>query len=1355
VLAVAAVNQRDTREIDSNKEDRMSVEFENRKPQPFGAHCLFVPTGYEFYHGAVQSRTVEVTLERVSRQLQHIDGEIRAIDVGSRIGESASLICQSAAADILCIEGRPEYLPFLYENVGRIKPGSIRVVPHYCYLSGDYEWKATEPESTDRVGSSDLSGGPRSLDSLLDQHSRYREARFLRIDVEGYELSVIQGALGLIGKRHPAILLNLYPNRLSENNTDPLLPLRVLAEQGYSCFLIYDEQGTLLKILDVTTDQKMLALARNPTLRAATRLEILAVPADKLKRYSAILAREISRAFIDKGSSSIGLHASAEEANNASRFALQLLADSIESTNSSFQQRLVALQFERNDALERLQQLTQSKVFRLSTRIARILGKAFPPGRFHTKVARWLVKRTYKIAKMAVLLGRTFLKWKPKVDGPSRSSVTTASQVLSLIGPRIFVDVTRISSNDLGTGVQRVVRAILSRLLEDNELFYDIVPIRADTHGDSVTYVAETEWSASNFPSNRLNAKVGKISGKRGDIIILLDLVPEVAQASEWLREQRRAHVRIVSVVYDLLPVRNPQYFVPGNDAWFRQWLTAIIDSSDQIICISKTTQSDLQNWMRSSRARANAVSNSKISHFQMGADFDATPAVSSHTNDSQRTRGETTEQVNFLMVGTVEPRKGYADIVKAMEILWGEGINARLVIVGKVGWTSTTDFDVGSLVEQSPWYGKKLEWIKDLSDTELVKLYESSDALIAASYAEGFGLPIIEALKSRIHVLARDIPVFREVAGENAVYFDGSEPEIISSQIKDWLERFRTNQLPSTPSVVWPKWQESYLQFKGLLLKTERVAYIGHSFHSRTRSTDFLLDMLQDYYTVERIDDTSWKTGHYPDLSHLDESYAAVVFFQSLPPPDVLKSIRNPNLVFAPMYDGYGGNTGEWWKEKRRLKLLNFSSTLQKRHQEWGLDACYFQYFPELQPFEPGVGRTAFLWQRTEAISFETVKALFREGEIAVHLHLAPDPEHKVIEPTEVDSASYAITTSEWFETSSELHAVLRTKQIYVAPRIAEGIGLSFLEAMSMGKVVVGADSPTMNEYIRNGKTGYLFKVEKPRRLSLANLDRVQRNTHSYMAAGRVVWEKRRRDLMRFLFSFRPKISVVTVCYNEEQEIARTCESVVRQTYNNIEWIVVDGSSTDKTLDILARYESSISHLVSESDRGIYDAMNKGIRLSSGDFLIFMNAGDAFVDDYVVSDIFSDLAHSGDVVFGDAQVVLEDGARVRWKMEPKISMSYLLSFVGINHQSAFIRRSAFESFGGYDSDLRYAADSEKWCCFLENGCSFVKVDRDVALYKGFDGMSSTPANTRQIQRERDGIIARYYRGDGASGEKH
>lgn len=161
-------------------------------------------------------------------------------------------------------------------------------------------------------------------------------------------------------------------------------------------------------------------------------------------------------------------------------------------------------------------------------------------------------------------------------------------------------------------------------------------------------------------------------------------------------------------------------------------------------------------------------------------------------------------------MMGTLDPSKGHAFVLDAFELLWKCDVNASLVIVGKQGWM------VEALVErlrQHTELNKRLFWFDDISDEQLEAAYVSSLCLIAASYGGGSGLPLIEAAQHKLPIIARDIPVFREVAGDHAFYFNTTEPEQLAQSIKQWLDLYANKEHPMSNNMPWLTWQQSAQQ--------------------------------------------------------------------------------------------------------------------------------------------------------------------------------------------------------------------------------------------------------------------------------------------------------------------------------------------------------------------------------------------------------------------------------------------------------------------------------------------------------------------------------------------------------------
>lgn len=174
-------------------------------------------------------------------------------------------------------------------------------------------------------------------------------------------------------------------------------------------------------------------------------------------------------------------------------------------------------------------------------------------------------------------------------------------------------------------------------------------------------------------------------------------------------------------------------------------------------------------------------------------------------------------------------------------------------------------------------------------------------------------------------------------------------------------------------------------------------------------------------------------------------------------------------------------------------------------------------------------------------------------------------------------------------------------------------------------------------------------------------------------------------------------KISIVTVCYNAENTIRDTIESVLSQKGVELEYIVVDGSSRDKTMEIVQEYESSIHKIVSEPDKGIYDAMNKGVKLATGDVVGILNADDFYADDQVLKDVLDRFDTKTEAVYADlvyVDQVNKDKVRRKWISGEYVAGAFTKGWMP-PHPTFFVRKSVYDRFGGYTLELRSAADYE------------------------------------------------------------
>jgi glycosyltransferase len=174
-------------------------------------------------------------------------------------------------------------------------------------------------------------------------------------------------------------------------------------------------------------------------------------------------------------------------------------------------------------------------------------------------------------------------------------------------------------------------------------------------------------------------------------------------------------------------------------------------------------------------------------------------------------------------------------------------------------------------------------------------------------------------------------------------------------------------------------------------------------------------------------------------------------------------------------------------------------------------------------------------------------------------------------------------------------------------------------------------------------------------------------------------------------------KVSIITVCFNQKNNISETIESVLSQNYNNIEYILVDGSSSDGSLEIINDYSSNIDCLISEPDNGIYNAINKGLLKVTGDIVGLLHAGDLFYDNNVISNVVSCFKQGdSDLIYGHSVVYTEDRKKIiRKNVSPKYKDNLMKFGWFPSHQSIYLKSSVFDQCGDYNEDYKIAADYE------------------------------------------------------------
>jgi glycosyltransferase involved in cell wall biosynthesis len=380
---------------------------------------------------------------------------------------------------------------------------------------------------------------------------------------------------------------------------------------------------------------------------------------------------------------------------------------------------------------------------------------------------------------------------------------------------RLFVDVTEVARNDLKTGVERVVRNILGELLRRGADDYLIMPVCFDPKEGRWRHASRFVGATYMSGYQGLNDDVVDIS--RHDTFLMLDLTYEsLIYFPEKFINMRNDGVNLFFCIYDILPIRLPGHFPPDAFEVFSTRLDRAASVADGLICISRTVAGEVHDYL--SNRPLSRMRPLSIGWFHLGSDLMTNPVEMIRTGDHERWLVQLAGKQSILMVGTLEPRKGHADAVSAFEKLWEEGSTLHLVICGKEGWML---HDLPTRIRQHSEFRKRLFWFEGASDHILRKLYQDASGVLVASEGEGFGLPLIEAASYGKPILARDIPVFREVVGDAAAYFSGSAAELADA-LKNWIDLIAVGAAPDSTRIKPISWNDSADQLLSLIVSKE-----------------------------------------------------------------------------------------------------------------------------------------------------------------------------------------------------------------------------------------------------------------------------------------------------------------------------------------------------------------------------------------------------------------------------------------------------------------------------------------------------------------------------------------------------
>ncbi|WP_417670502.1 glycosyltransferase family 4 protein [Pseudoalteromonas tetraodonis] len=367
--------------------------------------------------------------------------------------------------------------------------------------------------------------------------------------------------------------------------------------------------------------------------------------------------------------------------------------------------------------------------------------------------------------------------------------------------PRLIMDVTSTAQSPILSGIQRVMHNVSNELLAQN------------TNSNTEVVLSYSQNTKDWYQLTNLNKESVKLSPfnrlqyNQNDSYLLLD--------SSWTflegQRQRLAEAlvmgqEVVNGVYDIGPLTMSAMTSEGMPPVFRSWVEFILGYSTGIVCISKAVADEMYQLIKDIKLPRPM----KIGYFRLGADFaDVKPDASE--------LGFTKTRPTFLMVGTIEPRKGQYYGLKAFEQLWDRGVDVDLIIVGKVGWDTKM---LQTTLENHPERNKRLFWLNGLSDAGLAAAYEEADALIMTSYLEGFGLPVVEAGLHNTPVILSDLPVFHEVGegAPKASYFTPGSVSCLAQAVERFIDEELSTDYKNVP-VNWPTWSESAHELKDVVL--------------------------------------------------------------------------------------------------------------------------------------------------------------------------------------------------------------------------------------------------------------------------------------------------------------------------------------------------------------------------------------------------------------------------------------------------------------------------------------------------------------------------------------------------------
>ena len=367
---------------------------------------------------------------------------------------------------------------------------------------------------------------------------------------------------------------------------------------------------------------------------------------------------------------------------------------------------------------------------------------------------------------------------------------------------RIFFDASYTLSNPVASGVHRVVSRCWEAIKAMAEETGSGLQVTRIVHVGSRFVAAESIGSEPTNPSGV--ASTGRISFRPGDVLLLPDAYWACPRVWEAVARARRDGAVVTTLVYDLIPLQHPAIYGTEGAALMRRYLGNVIRHSDQIVTISETVARDVKEFISQAGLSQRVPA---IKPWRLGCDLPA--SIGAVRDETQKLFRARMPDSPYLVVGSFDRRKNHEFVLKCFDALWSRPDTSGLRLAF-AGVPSPAAEPIVKAVREHPLHDRQLFLLPGLSDTELAHAYRNARGVIVASIAEGFCLPIVEALQYRQNVFVSDIPIHHEVGGAACDFFTLASHEQLLEAITAFERTFEGRAARLSDPVAMPNWESA-----------------------------------------------------------------------------------------------------------------------------------------------------------------------------------------------------------------------------------------------------------------------------------------------------------------------------------------------------------------------------------------------------------------------------------------------------------------------------------------------------------------------------------------------------------------